>query len=135
MKKLMITVAAMAALGAAVPASAQFGGPNYGGPNRGWDQNARGPNFDNRIDQLESMIQRGVQRGSLTQNEARKLRDDVRSLHQLDRQYRRAGYSWSERDRMDRRIDNLRDKIERNMRDGERRYGRDRDGWRDGRRL
>ena len=131
MKKLMIMVAAMAAFGAAVPASAQYGGQSYRGPDwgPGWDRNFRGPNYDNRIDRLEAQIQRGIQRGTISYREARSLREDVRKLERIERDYSRGGFTRSERDRLERRIDNLREKIDRAERNG-----RGRDDWRDGRR-
>jgi len=107
MKKIMMTIAAVSVLGTAAPAFAQ----------------ARGQNFDNRIENLRSQIQQGVQRGTISRNEAQPLRERLRQLTRLERQYSRGGFSRSEQNDLQRRIQTLRQQIQHASRDG--RYDRD----------
>ena len=111
MKKIMMTIAAVSILGTAAPAFAQ----------------ARGQNLDNRIENLQSQIQQGVQRGTISRNEAQPLRERLRQLTRLERQYSRGGFSRSEQNDLQRRIQTLRQQIQYASRDG--RYDRNtRDG-------
>lgn len=124
MKKILIPVLAASALAAtAAPAFAQS-----------WQNiNARQAQLDRRIDQ-------GVRNGSLTRNEAVRLRAEFRDIARLETRYRATGglQGWERQD-LDRRFDRLSAKIrmERHDRDDRRPgygggYGagpdRDRDG-------
>ena len=96
MNKIVLSIAAVAALaGGAVPAMAQ----------------GRGGGLDNRIDALQQQIQRGVQRGTITRNEAQPLRDRLRAVKQLERQYSRGGFTRAEQSAVQQRIQRLRDQI------------------------
>ena len=126
MKKIMMMMAAGSALAMAGPALAQ---------------NASG-NFDARIGQLQTSLQAGVQSGRITRNEAVPLREQLRQLSQLERQYSRNGLTRGERDQLQQRTQTLRQQIrlaERNGTDrgryGDRddRYGNDRDRYAEGR--
>ena len=119
MKKIMMTMAAVSALAMAGPAVAQ---------------NASG-NFDARINQLQGNLQAGVQSGRITRNEAMPLREQLRQLSQMERQYSRNGLSRGERDQLQQRIQSLRQQIrtaERNGNDRSR-YDRDDDRYGNGR--
>ena len=119
MKKIMMTMAAVSALAMAGPAAAQ---------------NAQG-NFDARINQLQNNLQAGVQSGRITRNEAVPLRDRLRPLSQLERQYSRNGLSRGERDQLQQRIQTLRQQIRYAERNGDNRprYDRDDDRYGNGR--
>jgi anti-sigma28 factor (negative regulator of flagellin synthesis) len=102
MKKIMITIAALSALGGAVPAMAQ----------------SRGSNLDNRVENLRDQIQQGVQRGTISRGEAQPLRDRLRELTRLERQYSRGGFSRSEQRVLQQRIQSLRQQIQYAERNG-----------------
>lgn len=111
MKKMMMTMAAVSALAAASPAAAQY---------------ANG-NFDARINELQSNLQAGVQSGRITRNEAVSLREQLRQLSRLERQYSRDGLSRAERDQLQQRIQTLRQQIRQAERNGDNRPRYDRD--------
>lgn len=123
MKKLLAMAVAASTLALAAPAAAQS-----------WQSiNDRQENLDRRIDV-------GVRNGSLTRNEAVRLRAEFRDLARLEARYRSTyGLSVAERRDLDRRFDSLSAQIryERNDRDdrGDRGWGDDRDdrGWGDDR--
>ena len=117
MKKLFIALAATTAFAGAAPAAAQYGGAN----------------IQLRTDQLQSQLQAGVQSGALTRAEAMPLREQLRLLTQLERQYSRGGFSAQERAELRDRSATLRQSIRIAARNGDDRYDRD-DRWdRDGR--
>lgn len=91
MKKLLAMAVAVSALAVAAPASAQQ-----------WQSiNQRQANLEQRIDV-------GVRNGSLTRNEAARLRVDFRELTRLEARYRSSyGLSQAERRDLDRRFDAL----------------------------
>jgi len=116
MKKIMMTMAAVSALAMAGPVTAQ---------------NATG-NFDVRINQLQTNLQAGVQSGRITRREAVPLREQLRQLSQLERQYSRNGLSRGERDQLQQRIQTLRQQIRQAERNGANRAGYDRNDGRYG---
>jgi hypothetical protein len=97
MKKIILSIAAVAALsaGAVAPASAQ----------------SRGSGLDNRIENLQAQIQRGVQRGTISRNEAQPLRNQLRDLTRLERQYSRGGFTRAEQRSLQQGIQSLRQRI------------------------
>ena len=111
MNKFIATMAAVSALAIAAPAVAQ---PGYGGQQQ---NDYRGGNADvnlsARIDQLQMRLQAGVQSGSITRREARPLRQQLRQLTQIERQYARNGISGQERGELQRRMRDLRQGIRR----------------------
>jgi hypothetical protein len=116
MKKLMITMAAIGALAVGTPAAAQ-----------GWNGNAGyGGGIDAQVEQLQMRLQAGVQRGRISRPEAMQLRQQLRSLSQLERRYSRDGLSRGERQDLQRRIQDLRQRLQIAERGG---YGRDGRGY------
>ncbi len=111
MKKIIMTIAAVSALGIAAPAMAQN----------------RGGNLDNRIENLQDQIQRGVHRGTISRYEAQPLRERLRQLTRLERQYSRGGFSRYERNDLQQRIQTLRQRIQYAERSRSRYDRRDRD--------
>lgn len=93
MKKFLAMAVAASALAVAVPASAQ----NYGG----WQP------INQRQAQLDQRIDVGVRNGSLTRNEAVRLRAEFNDIARLEARYRYNGLSRAERADLDRRFDAL----------------------------
>jgi hypothetical protein len=112
MKKIIIALAATTAIAAAAPAAAQFGGQV-------------GSNIDLRTDRLQAQLQAGVQAGTITRAEAAPLRDQLRTLSQLERQYSRNGLTVQERTELRSRAQSLRQGIRLAIRNGDSRYDRD----------
>lgn len=110
MKKFLAMAVAASALAIAAPASAQS-----------WQNiNQRQANLDQRIDM-------GVRNGSLTRNEAARLRADFQEIVRIERAYRMSnGLSARERDDLDRRFDALSARIRWERNDNQDRGDR---GW------
>jgi hypothetical protein len=123
MKKMIMTLAAVSAIAMAAPAAAQT------------------TNMQARIQQLHTDIQAGVRNRTLTQTEARALRQDLQGLRQLERQYSANGLSMTERQDLQNRIMTLRqnirfaarnDDLRNNNRFGQSNWiDRNNDGWDD----
>lgn len=109
MKKLLLGVSALGALAVAAPAAAQYGnayGNQYGNANAGG-----GVAISNRIGQLESRLQAGIQSGVIDRAEGREIRMDLRDLRRLERQYSADGLSQSERQDLQQRLRTIRQDI------------------------
>jgi hypothetical protein len=117
MKKLLTAMTAVSALTVAAPALAQTGygngNGNYNnGYGNGYNPNANGAvGIDNRLARLEARIQAGVQSGDIDQREAWRLRQQLRDITRLDRQYGRDGYTQQERADMQMRLRSFRDQL------------------------
>jgi len=120
MKTLFTAMTAVSALMVAAPAWAQTGygngsynnGYNSNGYNNGYNANANGAvGIDNRLARLEARIQAGVQSGDIDQREAWRLRQQLRDISRLDRQYGRDGYTQQERADMQTRLRTFRDQL------------------------
>lgn len=111
MRKFLLASAAIAALTASVPASAQvseilrqgiagiFGG-NLGG------------SIDVRLNELNSRIQNALQRGEISQSQASRLQDELRDIAQREQSYRNDGLSRAERDDLEQRLRQLENQIQ-----------------------
>ena len=107
MRKLLAMAVAAGALAVAAPASAQV-----------WQSiNQRQANLDARIDA-------GVRDGSLTRQEAFRLRGEFNDLARLEARYRADGLSFRERADLDRRFDALSQQIRFQRNDDQDRNGR-----------
>ena len=113
MKKILLSMAALSALSIGVPAAAQYQNQGYGNGNyqNGSNQNGANGNLAVRIGQLQARIQAGVQSGAISRQEAQPLRQQLRQLIQLERQYSVNGLSGQERAELQQRIRNLRQQI------------------------
>jgi hypothetical protein len=110
MKKLLALAATASVLAFAAPASAQQ-----------WQ------NINQRQAQLDQRIDVGVRNGALTRNEAVRLRGEFRDIAQLEARYRSSnGLSSGERADLDRRFDNLSQRIRYERHD---RQDRRNDNW------
>lgn len=112
MRKVLLSLAAIAAVSAALPAAAQTYNQGYY-TNRSWTP------IEVRLERLQDRIQRGVQSGRLTRPEAERIRVEFRDLVQRERGYSRNGLSWQERADLDTRFDRLNARISFERRDGE----------------
>jgi hypothetical protein len=98
MKRVLLSVAAAAAVVVALPAAANA---------------APWQSVNQRQANLEHRIERGVRTGDLTRPEASRLRAEFRDLERLEYRYRRTDgglSSWERRD-LDRRFDRLSQRI------------------------
>jgi len=130
MKKIITIVAALSAVGLAAPAVAQ---DRYGNNNAGYANGNGG--IEARTEQLQRRFQLGIQRGTISRQEAGYLSDGFRQLNRLERQYSRGGFNRNERQALQQRIQQLQQQIllaERSRGNGrdDNRDGRD---WNDGR--
>jgi len=110
MKTIFFSMAAVSAIAAAQPAMAQYNNGTYQNQ-AGVYQNQNGGNFTARIDQLRARIQAGTQSGVITRQEAVSLRQQLRALTRIDRQYGANGYSGQEMADLQQRIRNLRQQV------------------------
>jgi len=131
MRKLLISAAAAAAaLIAVAPASAQgyysYGhGYGYGYPG----DRALVQRFHAQISQLQNRIERSAQRRAITGGEYRALRNQSLRLRQRLQRFAYNGLSRGEVQDIADRIDNLRDRIRDERRDGRDRRGYGGYGW------
>jgi cell division protein FtsB len=128
MKKLLIAASALGALAAAAPATAQYA--NQGGYANANAGGAAG--VQNRLARLDARIQAGVQAGTIDRNEAHSLRQQLRDISRLERQYSRNGLSQQERADLQQRVRLFRDELA--MADGRGRgqYGYNNGGYGNG---
>jgi opacity protein-like surface antigen len=102
MKKLLLAVTAVSGLAVAAPAAAQqYSNMNAGG----------GVGINNRILQLDSRLRAGVQAGVIDQTEARDLRQQLRSLRDLEARYSANGLTQQERSTLQQRIRSIRQQM------------------------
>jgi hypothetical protein len=127
MKKLLIAATALGALAVAAPATAQYSNQGYSNVNAGGAVGVQ-----NRVARLEARIQAGVQAGTIDNREARTLRQQLRDITRLERQYGRNGLSQQERADLQQRVRLFRDQLA--MADGRRgdQYGYGTQGYEDG---
>jgi len=119
MKKILLSIAAVSAVAAAVPAvaSAQSYDRGHG---RGGYQDVGG----DRVARLDQRIDVGIRNGALTRNEAWRLKGDLRETARLESRYRRGGLSGWERADLDRRYDRISAQIRYERHDRDYGYGR-----------
>ena len=106
MKNLVIGLVGVPMLLAALPASAQYYQNN---PSQYANQN--NSYLSARIDQLRFRLEAGVQNGSISRREAAPIRDQIRQLNRLERQYEVNGLSGQERADLQQRIRSVRQQL------------------------
>lgn len=112
MKNILLSMAAISAIGIAAPAAAQSGQYQNQYQNQNYQNQVRGnANLALRIGQLQTRIQTGVQAGTISRQEAGPLRQQLRQLTQLERQYRSGGISVQERQDLQVQLRNLRQQV------------------------
>lgn len=126
MRKLMIGLALAGASIAALPAAAQDYDRDY---RDGYGYRDRGYGSDS-LRRASWMLERAIQRGSLSRREIYYYRNELRQLHRLEARFRYDGhYSRWEREQIDHRANRLIYRLR-----AERRDDRYRDRWEDDRR-
>ena len=108
MRKVILSLVAITATSVAVPSLAQ-NQHNY--QNQG--SSYANDNVSVRIRQLDTRLQDGVRRGSITRREARPIRLDIQRLSYLERQYGANGLTGQERATLQQRIRTVRQQIRR----------------------
>jgi hypothetical protein len=116
MNKLILGIAALPTLAIATPAVAQYYPNNqtqYNNQNQYNSQysNQGNVNISARIDQLRARLQAGVQNGSITRGEAAPIREQIRQINQLERQYAVNGLSGQERADLQQRLRMVRQQL------------------------
>ena len=101
MRILLASMTAACALAAAAPAASQTVNSYAGGTAA----------FENRIAQIESRIQAGINSGAIDRTEAANLRSELRSLRQTYRVYARNGLTQTERSALQARVRDLREDL------------------------
>ena len=110
MNKLLLTMTAIPALAVAMPAAAQ----NTTGANANANANANTnayPGLQNRIGQLQTRFEAGLQQGTITRSEAWPLRQRLNEVVALEARYRSDGISREERADLRQRIRTLHEQI------------------------
>ena len=120
-KKVVLSLVAVTALSAAVPAAAQ----SYRGADR-WDQNW--DRIDRRFERIDHRIDQGMRTGQLSRREALRLRAEFRGLIQLERRYSAGGLNRWERQDLENRFNRLSAQVRYERRDRDHRRGGGR-GW------
>jgi hypothetical protein len=112
MIKSLVSLAGLPLLALAAPASAQYypGNQNQYG-NQSQYGNQANANLTVRINQLQVRLQEGVQAGTITRGEATPIRQQIRDLTRLDRQYSANGYTGQERSALQQRIRQVRQQL------------------------
>ena len=131
MKKLLVSLALVSsALVAAAPASAQYYGGRYDRDDYRYDRDDyrygreyRGQDLQPRLNRINAQISRGMERGLITPREGQRLRWEMGNIWQQARQfYRTGGYDYREQAILDRRIDQLQQRVRFERRDDDRRW-------------
>ena len=107
MRTILSGLAAVSMLAAGAPAAAQYSNGGYANTN---SANANG-GIAARIEQLRLRIQTGVQSGAISRAEAQPLRQQVRELGRLERQYSANGLTNQERADLQQRLRGLRQQV------------------------
>jgi hypothetical protein len=112
MIKSLVSLAGLPLLALAAPASAQYypGNQNQYG-NQSQYGNQANANLTVRINHLQVRLQEGVQAGTITRGEATPIRQQIRDLTRLDRQYSANGYTGQERSALQQRIRQVRQQL------------------------
>ena len=118
-KFLLISAAAVSAIAATAPASAQYRGgydprPAYG---HGY---SNGSDIVAQLRQIDQRIAQAFQRGRITRNEARRLSNESNRIENRFRDYRRGGLSQREHHDLQQRIQHLRGELREDRQDGRR---------------
>jgi hypothetical protein len=127
MKRFLLATAGMAALAAAIPASAQTGGALQAGI-ESLLGGGGGANIDAQLNNLNLRIQTSLQRGDISRTEAARLQGELADLSRRDQSYRSGGLSRAERSDLQQRLQVLDGRIQQASYDGNNRDDRyDRD--------
>lgn len=122
MKKIIASLAiAASALVATAPAAAQYYPAPRDGYARGYAD--RGGDIHQRLDRIAMRIDRGHQRGALTNVEARRLRNQLDQIARLEQRYRYDGLNRWEWQDLNRRVSVLQQRLQNQRFDDDYRRG------------
>ena len=110
MKRLLLTMTALAAAAGAAPSVAQYypqADTRYSVPTRTMSS----AEFRDRISRLELRLNAGIRSGEISRSEEIALRRQVINLRQLERQYSYNGLSWNERQNLQAQLRTVRQNI------------------------
>lgn len=126
MRKTILITALIGATLTALPAAAQPGYDHgrYDRDRGGWNNGQYRDGASQELWRLSQRVDRSIQRGDLTRREADYFRREIAQLRYLDQRYGRDGYNYRERAALDQRIDRLRERLQYERRDDDRRYAR-----------
>ena len=112
MRKFLISAALLTAtVAVATPAAAQYGGPGYGrGHGNGYGE-FRGGGIQRELGEIRQQIRIGFERGALTRNEAARLTRDTDRIDERLRRKSWDGLSFREREDLQRRVQQLRQRL------------------------
>src|SRR5207253_3284464 len=111
MKKIILSLAAVSALAIGAPAAAQYASqPNGGYGNNGYNNEANG-NVRVAIGRLQARLDAGIRSGGISRQEAYPLRQQIRQLTVLERQYGVNGLSGRERADLQQRLRDVRQRL------------------------
>ena len=113
MRKFLISAALLsaAAMAVATPAEAQYRGPGYGqGYGQGYGE-FRGGGIQRELGEIRQQIRIGFDRGMLTRGEAARLSRDADRIEDRLRRKSWDGLSFREREDLQRRIHELRERL------------------------
>ncbi len=138
MRKFLISAALMAStVAVAAPAAAQWAPPAYGQPQGyayGYNNQGQVRRLEVRVQQIRNQIRQLDRRNILSNREAARLNQEARSLQYRIRQQSYNGLSGRERYDIERRIARLEQRVYREARDGDNRWGnryQGQNGWYD----
>ncbi len=110
MRKILISAMLLSAVSISAPAAAQFrGGHGYG---------HGGANIERQLDQIEQQIDRLRDRRAISNNEARRLMRQAEQIDRLHDRFARNGLTHYERRDLQNRIQNLRQRVQVERREG-----------------
>ena len=123
MKKVLLSLAATAAVAVAVPAAAQPYGNAYGYYTNQKNHRPAAVSINKREANLARKIDVAYQRGQLSRTEASRLMTELRSIERIEQVYRRNGVSPRERAALNLRITRLQQRLRHVRDDGYAQYG------------
>lgn len=121
MKKALVPALALLVASVALPAAAQSYGHGPARHNGGYEAQRHWSPIAQRKIALDRRIDRAEDRRQISRREASSLKSELNSLVRLEAQYRRGGLSQWQRQDLDRRYDRLSVRIDREIRDDNRR--------------
>ena len=123
MKKVLLSLAAVAAVAVAVPATAQPYGAAYGYYKNQNNHRPAAASINQREATIARKIDAAYRRGQLSRAEATRLMAELRSSERIEQAYRRNGVNWRERDALNLRITRLQQRLQHVRDDGYVQYG------------
>ena len=123
MKKVLLSLAAVAAVAVAVPAAAQPYGNAYGYYKNQKNHRPAAASINQREANLARKIDAAYRRGQLSRVEASRLMAELRYIERTEQAYRRNGMTWRERDALNLRITRLQQRLQHVRDDGYVQYG------------